>query len=555
MSNRLFQRCISGALTTAVLACSGSAAVYHVETAGIDLASRDGKSVAAAWKSLAYACERVMTGHGDTIRLGAGTFVETRPSILPDSISVLGRDTLSTRVVGAGTWTLAGSPRDVTGNRNNYIIVGANRKRVKIAGISFASADTTRRLNGALWFGYSSDIEIADCFFTEFFWDGVCLLQSGKINLHHCRFHNASMQRDGWSGGQILTRWIKDSEFHHNRITRDKGDGYGYKAQDAGHRNVRIHNNFIGNHYFAIESAHDNEYELEICNNELGGCISVPKFEGGYKTLPEGVRYAVRIHHNIMHDSYGIEGPRNFLHIDSNYVYITKTNGRFYTQHNESVAYGPVWIHHNVIVNIDRGFVWAHDAGIANNFHIYNNTVYCADAADRTGSILAIPNRAEKWVFRNNIVIAPAQRPRALFNTAAKGASVVTADHNVFVNVTGAPAGNWSDTDPGLALKGEKPFPYYSPASSGSFVVDKGIDVGLSFYGAAPDIGAYDYQPASAAIPHDYTEPSLNRFGSTGGAPVMFTLTGRRIPARYTGGFESSLNLYVHRAGSIVFSR
>jgi hypothetical protein len=247
--------------------------------------------------------------------------------------------------------------------------------------------------------------------------------------------------------------------------------------------------------------------------------------------LPEEYDYAIRIHHNIMHDSYGVEGPRNLLVIDSNYVLITKTGGRVYTQHQSSVCQGPVWIHGNVIVNLDRAFVWAHNAGKAKNFHIYNNTVYCADAEERTGAVLGVPDSAENWLFHNNIVVAPPQRPRVLYGDIQKGERVVTATHNVFVNVSNLPAGNFSDVDPGLTLTGDTPYPYYAPGSATSFVVDKGTDVGLAFDGAAPDIGAYEFE---MSLVGPRSQSGRSRQTRRSAHVAVYTLQGRRLQAERT---------------------
>ncbi|HEU4327118.1 MAG TPA: carbohydrate binding domain-containing protein [Roseiflexaceae bacterium] len=59
---------------------------------------------------------------------------------------------------------------------------------------------------------------------------------------------------------------------------------------------------------------------------------------------------------------------------------------------------------------------------------------------------------------------------------------------------------NW-DEDPGLKLSGAKPAPFFEPASGTSFVVNRGIDVGLPFVGSAPDIGRYEYAFVGTATP------------------------------------------------------
>jgi hypothetical protein len=61
------------------------------------------------------------------------------------------------------------------------------------------------------------------------------------------------------------------------------------------------------------------------------------------------------------------------------------------------------------------------------------------------------------------------------------------------INLTGVPEGNHRRVDPGLRRKSKKPWPFYAPAAATSFVVDRGVEVGLPFEGKAPDIGAYEY--------------------------------------------------------------
>jgi hypothetical protein len=44
------------------------------------------------------------------------------------------------------------------------------------------------------------------------------------------------------------------------------------------------------------------------------------------------------------------------------------------------------------------------------------------------------------------------------------------------------------------------PFPYFEAASASANVVDRGINVGLPFSGAAPDLGAREYGLSTGII-------------------------------------------------------
>ena len=224
--------------------------------------------------------------------------------------------------------------------------------------------------------------------------------------------------------------------------------------------------------------------------------ISIPKSGQGENPNNKGFEYSFWIHHNFLTDSYAIEGPRNHLRLSHNYIRIEDTGGNVYTQHGGKNN-GPVWIHHNVIENVDRGLVWV-NRGDAKNIYVYNNTVTFADAGDRAGAILSAPNRdsrdnnnIENWVARNNVFIAPVSQPRKLFRENGADPDIAATD-NLMVNVANVPAGNSVDIAPRFLKEGDRPWPFYTPADVDSPLVDRGTDVGLPFLGAAPDIGAYE---------------------------------------------------------------
>lgn len=472
---------------------------YYVSTNGVDTLARDGESVESAWKTLSYACER--SPEGSTIVLGAGTFIESKSSFPKNGVTIKGVDSASTIIKPSTQWVVDPSPRKNI--KTEYLVVLERRSNIKINNLKFV-CDTPFYINGAIYAIYSKNIEINHLKVEEFRWAGVFLRECSFVKIHDSYFLNAAQQRDGESSGLIRSRYLSNSEIYDNIIKTTYKDGYGYKA--SGHRNTKIYRNYIDVNYFGIESAHENEYGLEIFENTITRCISIPK--GGPQDNPanSGHKYSVWIHDNHLSDSYTVEGPRNYLRINNNYINIKKTNGRVYTQHG-GVTYGPVWIDHNVIVNVDRAFVWKNQ-GTAHNHYIYNNTVFCANAADRTGSILSVPGDVKNWVFKNNIVVCPDDKPRSLFGSKVLADSVLFASNNVFMNVNNVTGSgvinNFTGQDPMLAMSGEIPFPYYAPKDETSFVVDKGLDVGFPYVGNAPDIGAYELDIVTTVV-HEET--------------------------------------------------
>ncbi|MFM9963434.1 MAG: right-handed parallel beta-helix repeat-containing protein [Planctomycetaceae bacterium] len=485
--------------------------MYFVSVTGADDAALDGKTTATAWRSLAFACDRVDVSEA-VIQLGAGTFVADRTARPKSGVTIAGQRDVArqksadkdsakspvTRIVAAKDWKLAEKITDM-GPDDEYLI---DLKRVKGVTIRdlVLSSDPEHRITGAIHVRDGENVVLEDLVVRDFRWNGLALEHSHHLTVQRCLIENASIDKLHHHGGLIRTRWIKNSELHHNQLMATQGHGYGYKG--GGHEGVRLHHNTIRVvSEFAIESAHENEYGLEIAHNVLNRCVSVPKGGQGDDPNKRGFEYSVWIHDNLMTDSYGVEGPRSHLRLSRNYIRCEKTGGRIYTHHG-GTNHGPVWIHHNVIENVDRAFVWMNE-GLAENISVFNNTVTFADAGERAGAVLDAytGERLNGWVVKNNVFIAPASQPRRLMPTERGVPQKITASHNLCIHITGAPAGNHLDTPPGFRLEGDKPWPFYVPATANSFVIGRGTDVGFPFKGQAPTLGAFnfgDVQPGAA---------------------------------------------------------
>ncbi len=496
---------------------------YYVSVTGTDDAATDGLTPATAWAGLAYACTRIEPGP-HTIHLGEGTFVATQTAYLKSGFRVIGAGAELTTLAGDSLWLMQGRRNQF--KRPNYLIAGDNLDSVRVAGMRLISQNRDSLLDGAIRFERVKHSELDSLHLEDFAWAGAYLRLCKFMQVHDNVFLNASTEKDGYWGGCLFTRYFEQSEIYNNTITTTYGGGYGYKA--SGHRSTSFHDNTVipNNGNFAIESAHENEYDFEIYDNYLDGTISVPKPGQGANPLNEGYTNSVWIHDNIITHSYTVEGPRNHLRLEHNYIDIEMSddndNGRVYTHHG-GINFGPVYIHNNVIVNVDRAFIWKNE-GRADSIHAYNNTVYCADSP-RAGDLLGIANGQglRGWTFHNNLVIAPDSQPRKFYRQNVGGDTAITATHNLLVNVTFAPPGNFTAEDPGLTGSGDRPFPYYAPLSEQSFVVDQGLDVGLPFIGTAPDIGAFEFDPQ--ALPVTWEQVTAERHG--GGRVMVYWTTGR----------------------------
>lgn len=470
---------------------------YYVSVTGVDSEERDGLSWETAWNSLAYASDRVPQGE-NTIQLGAGTFIATETARPKSGVTIVGVEQVrgnSTQITASPDWPLSDSPRNANSILNEYLIVLQNAQDITIRDVLLAS-NPEHRITGAVYVSHSENIALHNLIVKDFRWTGLQLERSNNLKIFNNYIENASAEKFGINNGLIRTRFIQHSQIHNNTILSTVGQGFGYKG--GGHENVKIHHNsFTLDRGFAIEIAHENEFGVEIAYNSANQTISIPKSRQGANPGKRGYDYSFWIHHNFLTDSYTIEGPRNHLRLSHNYIRIDNTGGNVYTHHG-GVNRGPVWIHHNVIENVDRGLVWM-NRGRSKNIYVYNNTVTLSDAGTRAGAILSAPNRGGRsknlhnWIVQNNIFIAPESQPRKLFRengTARK----ITATDNIFVNITNAPTRkNYVDVGPELVGDGDRPWPFYAPADEDSPVVDSGVDIGLPFLGSAPDIGAYEF--------------------------------------------------------------
>ncbi|BDS06851.1 hypothetical protein NT6N_18910 [Oceaniferula spumae] len=434
-----------------------SAATFYVSPQGSDEDQQDGKSLNSAWATLAYACDRA--SENDTIILTSGKHVARRVAKVKNGMTIRGTTTKgksTSQLVANTTWPLAKDPRTA---ESGYIIDCQNVKNVSITNL-ILSSPSNHAITGAISVRGSDGIQLSRLDISHFRWAALRIEHSQNVIVENSSFHNASLEKHGWHNGQIQTRWIKNSEIRHCRITSDSGYGYGYKA--SGHENVQIHHCMIDvKSEFAIESAHENEYGLAIHHNHLTRCISVPKGGQGANPNDRNFKYSVRIHHNLLEDSYCVEGPRNHLRIDHNYIRISKPNGRVYTHHGGK-NHGPVEIDHNLVTGIDRAFVWMNE-GLAENITVSYNTVTAAEAADRAGPIFGAwaAERLNDWKVKHNVFVTESGPPRKIQPERNKVPSKIHLRDNLSYRIEGMPASNSSLTHSPFLAQGKKPWPYY----------------------------------------------------------------------------------------------
>lgn len=472
---------------------------YYVATDGIDAAARDGLSPATAWASLAYACTRVPGNipANDTINVGPGLYVTNEAANPQPGTTIRGAGMDQTTIRTGQTWTMVERVREP-----DYLdyIIAFDKADQGFSGpaTNFTISDLrlestlTNLTNGGIYLRGTQDVLIERVHCEDFAWSGVNFVAVERAEVRHCYFENANRVNDDRFGGNIYTRVVIDSRFHHNTYRNTQGGvepwGVGYKG--GFHNNVEIsHSDFTTGEGFDIEIPFEQTYGVRIFNNTFNRPVSVPKGGNNGDPTSRGFDYSMWIYDNYFTNGYDIEGTRGYLRVSGNFFDVQNDNGRCYASFGSAFSNEPQWIHNNVAVGVDRSFIWVNDR--IDSVQLLNNTIYYEDAGTRAAAMVDIRNRCEGWQIKNNLFVSPDVQPRPM--GAALGGDVAF-EANLVINCTTAtlPAGNFRDTDPGLS-PGADSIAAFFPATASSFVVDRGVDVGLPFLGAAPDIGAFEF--------------------------------------------------------------
>ena len=488
------------------------AETYHVAPGGDDAAN--GLTRASAFATLGRACGAADAG--DTVRLAPGDYPLGRTAVLKGGVTLVGADRpwdrndrdavrFSTLRPGPG-WARADPLAD--DDPGQYLLraakgaAGVTVRHVRFRGVPAGGAESGGAapvVTGAFHADRADRLTLDRLDVEGFRACGLRLLACRGMTVAGCRLRDAALEQvphgggGGRWGGMIWTRWPKDSVVENCRIEGDRSGGYGIKGH--GSDGFRVTRCVVTGPYFSLEHPHENEFGLEIDHCRFDGCISVPK--GGPQADPatRGHARSVYIHHNLLTDSYTVEGPRQYLEFAYNYVHAERPNGRCYTHHGGEVP-GPVLIHHNVFENVDRACVWM-NRGFAGGVKFYNNTVFAADAGGRSGVLFDSwsADRLDGWELKNNIFTAAWTRPRTLLPDRPGVRAKVALAANRYRFVTPPADSDAAPFDPAmLTVAGDKPAPFFRPPA-GSPLVDVGEDVGLPFAGAAPDVGAFEFVP------------------------------------------------------------
>ena len=525
---------------TATTATSRMGNAYYVTVTGDD-ATADGTSLKPA-KTLQYAITKV--GVGNTVVLGAGTFVENGLIEVPLGISVEGAGSGLTILKAVNSFYYhPASPSYAT----DKFLISLNAGSMSSGNQSlqgFTIDGDSKQLHGGIYVKNRSNLTINDVKVQNTNFTGIWLWDVKASKITNSKLLNCSWGSASYCSGALNLGNVEQVEI--SQLDVNESTGYGIKAiGPSGNNNIiglKIHDSRVSvNPYglwnngtapnIAIELWSVNLVGSEIYNTYVDNTISLVNSNA---TPSTGIQ-TMRLHHNTLDmdtrshgRGYGLELTIHDAEVDHNYF--LKGN---YGIANWDHAMTNWSIHHNTFYAMGGTYpgevVRSQNNGL-HNVKLYNNTIEFS-GTQTMNVVGAYGGSSDNVDVCNNLFInsntSYSYYPNQLVHLE-NGASLTNLQvkNNNFKNLpVGNVSGSYSNnttTDPKILQSGNRADPYYTP-QSGSTLIDGGINVGFPFTGSAPDIGAFEYGGTITASVVPPTGVNLSLESSTAG------LTGKMI--------------------------
>lgn len=534
-----------------LLACSlvAEADKWYIATTGSDTHGKG--TLADPWLTIKHAADTV-TGAafvGDTIVVGAGTFTENTQIALGVGVSL--RGTGATTIITSGAALnpiiyLASATENTNGNQS-------------ISGFTF-DGDLTAVIG--IHVRARSSVIVHDCEFIDFTDNAVRFtgLVSGNgeptnyaINnsVYDCTFTNCGGETysapNYFASAAIGFSGQSNAEAYNNHIDNSLGN-YAYGINTNGiryNKGLKIHDNTI---LISPKHVSTNQWQfsielwtcrggIEIYNNTVSGGIDL----GGVSTSDVGgYGFAVRINNNIIalptiqsYDHTGViiesdisGGVYVFNNIIKNYNYGLTMNALS----GPADTMEDIYVYHNLFIettknsNYSGRAIASGSAGVSfSDIYLYNNTCYTYSYKASAGFHFATSGAVFNNINIRNNIFNNAYNAIRFENNTISGLHI---DNNCFYGQTNAVSfvsvtasdttrsGNLYSTDPLFVTTSDLHLQSTSPCR------DAGIDVsaitggkdfhGASLYGAAYDIGAFEYGTGRLMILNDTIVPTIN---------------------------------------------
>lgn len=505
---------------------------YYVATTGEDNPGMGTK--ANPFKTLAYAATMVPAAENDTIFLGAGTFEETEPALIPIGVNVKGAGESKTILSSTGVslapninpndngfklWYDGSliqliSPHRTSFRNNSSAAIAPAGGNQTISG--FTIDGNNKSLKAGVWVENRNDVTMHHVTFKNLGQRGAVFASGNKdfyvypdfymsnIKIYDCTFINSGKDLADETLGNLNIAQLDGAEIYN--ITINDNEGYGIKfIYDGYFKNVKIHDCIITLNESDAKWGEDIAIELwnngpgnEIYNVRCNTWLSIVNHPEIFVAQPTTKN--MKVYNIRMIDKDGTSGKEA--------IEIGAPNVEVYDSYFENKGIGiAVWdmgrenitIRNNIFFNSAVKDNWAGGPAIYidnsrnwdfKNIKIYNNIfdtfkygirikgdrILDIDIKNNVfmGTTLSdVESTAQNVSFGNNLKYNGASTDWALTGVSSKV-------NNLLLN-------------PGFLLTGEKWDTYYKAASAQSSVVDNGVSVGITYNGNAPDMGRWEY--------------------------------------------------------------
>ncbi len=489
------------------------AETFWIKTSGSDSTGVGTETL--PWATLKHACENVPANEGHTIRLGEGVFMDVDrfdnsiiAPIIPENVSLIGAGMNKTTYIGG---------------------INVNKARSQIISDftidGTENTDSLKRYYQGLAIVIGDSLEIKNIRIQGFYGMGMELGRNSGLknsSLHHCELiNNGTPNRRGFG---MRSGNLTDCKIHDNIFIEERGKGgEPWNTGDKIFTNVKVYNNKFTTHndiaagwsgqvIFNFEWWRVDCLNVEIYNNEFDGSLSLIDRDNRRENRTP---FSIRVYNNrwTYTKRYGIEAGMSDFVVDHNYFHFGTNsdpdigNGYMAVGQFSPYKHNNVKIHHNVIVDVP---MYAFFNLIGDDTHIYNNTVIGSRSRVTPDFLKNVTPRfivldkgvqLEDYNIKNNVFLCDEGRMGKFMSFDETLPTNLNISSNIiFQSITGM-----SETmlaldgveapmvaDPKFVTSGDRPDPYYKPAS-GSPCIDAGeVIPGITdgYEGTAPDIGA-----------------------------------------------------------------
>jgi hypothetical protein len=483
---------------------------YYVSTTGNDAGTGTSTS---PWRTLKYAITKVAAGAGHTIKLAAGTYIESGLIEVPLGVNIEGAGIDNTILKSAPTfYYYPTSPEYATDKFLISLNAGSMTAGNQVLK-NFTIDGDQKKLHGGIYVHFRSNVNVESVKIQYTAFTGMWLWDVKDAYIKGVKTINCSWASSGWQAGAINLGNLERVEM--DQLDINEGVGYGVKAiGPSGYNNFKnfsIHDSKVSvapqgtwnggsAPNIAIELWQSSLVGCQIYNNYIDNTLSLVNSNGPAAT---GIQ-SVRVYNNNFDmatrsagTGYAIELSIHDAEIDHNFI----------NQGQQGIANwdNPMknWtIHHNIFYGIQGTYpgeaVRSQWSGL-HSVKFYNNTIEFTGT--KTSNVFGLyGGSSDNLDIKNNLIINSNTSYNYYPNQfihQENGATISTIQvgSNLLSNLSlgsliGTILNNLSG-DPKISKTGVRPTPYYIP-STGSPLIDAGVNVGYTYSGSKPDIGAYE---------------------------------------------------------------